>query len=95
MSNTARRPPQDFGVQLTNTTIESCLADQRLLQADYRRRFANDFAILRELVANVLNHDHGKPVLRFQTRLIGIGLFHWERRESYLRGSELIAITPQ
>jgi hypothetical protein len=58
VSDTARRAPQDFGVQLTEGTIETYLADQRLLQADYRRRFANDFVILRELVANVLNHDH-------------------------------------
>ena len=58
VSDTTRRAPQDFGVQLTEGTIEAYLADQRLLQADYRRRFANDFAILRELVANVLNHDH-------------------------------------
>jgi hypothetical protein len=59
VSNTARPAPPDFGVRLTDATIDPYLADQRQLQADYRRRFPSEFARLRQLVSNALNSDHG------------------------------------
>lgn len=57
--STAMHPAlPDFGVQLTDATIEPYFARQRLRQADYRRRFQNDIDILHNLVSNALNNDH-------------------------------------
>lgn len=55
----ARQAPADFGVRLTDATIEPYFSDQRQRQADYRRRYLNDVSRLRQLVANALNDDHG------------------------------------
>lgn len=59
VADPAHPPPPDFGVQLTDATIEPYLADQRLRQAAYRQRFPNDIAKLRGLVAGALSTHHG------------------------------------
>lgn len=46
---TSREVPHDFGVRLTNATIESTLAQQRVTQAAYRERFPEEVAALRSL----------------------------------------------
>jgi hypothetical protein len=55
----ARKAPPDFGVRLTDATIEPYFADQRQRQDDYRRRHLNDVSRLRKLVSNALNNDRG------------------------------------
>jgi hypothetical protein len=55
----AHQVPADFGVQLSDVTIEPYLEDQRHRQANYRRRFPSDFARLRQLVSNALNNNRG------------------------------------
>ena len=59
ISEAGRQAPPDFGVRLTDANIDTYLADQRLRQADYRRRYSNDVGVLRRLVANALNNDRG------------------------------------
>lgn len=50
----AHQPPADFGVALNIDTIDGYLAQQRVRQADYTRRFPDDTAALRALVAVAL-----------------------------------------
>lgn len=59
VSNLARQAPPDFGIRLTDATIEPYLTEQRVRQADYRRRFPNDIVTLRRLVAHALGNGHG------------------------------------
>jgi hypothetical protein len=59
VANPAHPAPRDFGVQLTDATVGPYLADQRLRQAQYRRRFTNDIAALRRLIADALDDDNG------------------------------------
>ena len=57
VSDSSRVAPPDFGVRLTTDNIESYLSEQRTLQATYRRRFPDDIARLRKLVASALGED--------------------------------------
>ena len=57
VSSPARQVPPDFGVRLTAATIEPYLLEQRARQAAYRRRFPDDIATLRRLVARALAND--------------------------------------
>ena len=55
----ARQAPPDFGVRLTDATIEPYLTEQRVRQVDYRRRFPDDIVTLRGLIARALGNEHG------------------------------------
>jgi hypothetical protein len=65
VSSPARQIPPDFGVRLTATSIERYLVEQRARQADYRRRFPDDVARLRALVARALHNDAEDPAASF------------------------------
>ncbi len=47
-------PPADFGIPLTDATIEAVLEKQRVEQAAYRRRFPEDIAALHMLVRTAM-----------------------------------------
>jgi hypothetical protein len=50
-------PPRDFGIALTNATIEETLKRQRSEQAAYRQRFPDEVAALEALVQTAMRNN--------------------------------------
>ncbi|MDD1624537.1 MAG: hypothetical protein LUO94_07215 [Methylococcaceae bacterium] len=61
--NSEHQVPSDFGIKLTSDTIEPWLAITRQAQADYRIRFADDVAALKNMVNQVQGPETTDPAM--------------------------------